>query len=318
MANPFLLWRRWRDARRRTAFEDVLKHVLTRTIEGREAGVDSVAGHLGFSQKRVLHLAVEMESAGLLRSEGARLALTPAGEKWATQVVRAHRLWETYLANEAHVPIEALHKPAEAAEHRLTPEQVDALDASLGYPRNDPHGDPIPTASGQIAALDARAVTSFPLGQAAEIAHLEDEPAALFRQIPEALRPGTVVRRVSSSPAEVTLSDGAREYRLTPLVAGNIQVVPAPEAKADPSLAPLSALALGEEAEVVAIGPGLRGFTRRRLLDLGLTPQARVSVHLDNAFGDPRAYRVRGATIALRREQAAHIFVRRHGVLASA
>ncbi len=73
----------------------------------------------------------------------------------------------------------------------------------------------------------------------------------------------------------------------------------------------LDALAVGETAEVVALAAACTGFSRQRLLDLGLTPGARVRVAMDNAFADPRAYEVRGTTIALRRELAAHISVRR-------
>ncbi len=67
---------------------------------------------------------------------------------------------------------------------------------------------------------------------------------------------------------------------------------------------PLCGLALGESAEVVALSPGLRGQERRRLLDLGLLPGTQVTAELRSPSGDPTAYRVRGAVIALREEQA--------------
>jgi Fe2+ transport system protein FeoA len=78
-----------------------------------------------------------------------------------------------------------------------------------------------------------------------------------------------------------------------------------------PDAIPLSRLPQGQEAEVVEIDPSVQGFTRRRFLDLGLTPGARVVPELSNFFGDPRAYRLRGTLIALRQDQAEKIWVRR-------
>jgi DtxR family Mn-dependent transcriptional regulator len=72
----------------------------------------------------------------------------------------------------------------------------------------------------------------------------------------------------------------------------------------------LSDLESGQLAEIVALDPGCRGFMRRRLLDLGFTPGARVRTDLTTFAGDPRAYRVRGTTIALRRDQSSRVLVR--------
>jgi DtxR family Mn-dependent transcriptional regulator len=305
---------RRQEFRRRAALEDVLKHVLTRQHEGREASPESVAGHLGVSQRKVVQLIMRIEAAGLVRSQAGRLQVTDEGEKWALQVVRAHRLWETYLADEARMPMTELHEPAEREEHRLTATQrVDELDAYLGHPRSDPHGDPIPTASGAITPLGAQPLTNWPLRTPAEIAHVEDEPQEIFQTISEqGLRPGAVVEVSRRTQDELTISDGQREYRLPPLVAGNIQVLPVSEEHAQrKALARLSEFHAGEEGELVRLDPDLRGFSRRRLLDLGLTPGARVSAQLANAFGDPVAFRVRGTTIALRKEQASKIWVKK-------
>ena len=72
----------------------------------------------------------------------------------------------------------------------------------------------------------------------------------------------------------------------------------------------LSELALGETAEVVAISRASRGAERRRFFDLGILPGAAVSVELISPGGDPTAYRVRDALIALRRDQADMILVK--------
>ena len=317
-----LLWpvpqvrRRWLDRRefqRRTLSEDVLKHIFVRQREGREASLESLAGHLGISENEVAKVVTRMEAAGLVTAEAGPLALTVEGEARAVQVVRAHRLWETYLANEARLPMKDLHEPAEAAEHRLTARQIDELDASLGHPRTDPHGDPIPRSTTDKVISEARALTQWPQGVPAVIAHVEDEPRSVFQQIMNTgLRPGDVVLVRQHTTELLSLTDGAREYELTPLAARNIQVTAAGPPLVDRGgLVRLSDLGTGEEAEIVQLDATLQGLTRRRLLDLGLTSRARVTVELANAFGDPRAFRVRGTTVALRNEQASRIWVRR-------
>jgi len=306
-------WQHRREYRRRELTEDVLKHIFVRCKEGREASLDSLAGHLGIPEAEVVRMVTRMEAAGLVTAEAGPLALTLEGEARAVQVVRAHRLWETYLANEARLPMKDLHGPAEAAEHRLTARQIDELDASLGHPRTDPHGDPIPRSTADRVTAEAQALAQWPEGVPAEIVHVEDEPGNVFRQIMNTgLRPGDVVQVRQRTHERLLLSDGSREYEFTPLAARNIQVTAAPAPAGDRGgLLRLSELGTGEEAEIVRLDGTLQGLTRRRLLDLGLTSRARVTAELANAFGDPRAFRVRGTTVALRNEQAARIWVRR-------
>lgn len=87
-----------------------------------------------------------------------------------------------------------------------------------------------------------------------------------------------------------------------------------PEGRADEGVQPLHALATGEEAVVVGIGERVHGGQRHRLLDLGVVPGTLVRAELRSPSGDPVAYRIRGAVIALRRAQAEDILVRRrHG-----
>ena len=73
---------------------------------------------------------------------------------------------------------------------------------------------------------------------------------------------------------------------------------------------PLAELAQGRRAQIVALDDSVQGFTRRRFLDLGLTPGTAIHPELANFFGEPRAYRVRGTMIALRNDQASQIWVK--------
>jgi len=239
--------------------------------------------------------------------------LTTEGRRLAVQVIRAHRLWERYLADEARMPLEHIHTAAHRREHEMSAAEIDDLDAALGHPARDPHGDPIPDAGGDLRSAGPSApVTALQPGQHATITHLEDEPPLAYAQLlAEGLYVGQPAILQERSPERVVLSSLDRDYTLAPSIAGNIFVQPSSAAEpADPAAIPLAGLPPRIKAEVVRIDERCQGFTRRRFLDLGLTPGAVIYPELDNPFGDPRAYRVRGTLIALRREQAAFIIVR--------
>lgn len=302
----------WQGACQREQVEDALKHLLDREQQGRHASPESLAGSLDLPRGKVTALITAMESQGLVESRGAELHLTAEGERWALHVVRAHRLWERYLADEARMPLTRVHTEAHRREHRLTDAQLDALDAALGHPVTDPHGDPIPTREGNLPRAEGMPITGWQADRPARIVHLEDEPALAYQQILAAgLRLGQTVRILESSPQRYVLSDGENEYRLAPAVAANVHVAPLPEGAPMPSGAiPLYELKHDQLAEIVTLDEAVQGFTRRRFLDLGLTPGARVYPELGNFFGDPRGYRIRGTLIALRRDQAAQIWVK--------
>ncbi len=306
------LWRGASQKRLRRRFEDALKHMLAWERRGKTATPESISGALSWSPRKVLMLVTRMESQGLLTSGAEGLTLTPDGERLALQVVRAHRLLERYLADEAGLPMARLHQAAERGEHDLSPEGADRLDAHLGHPQRDPHGDPIPTSEGDLPNLEATTLTDWPEGRPARIVHIEDEPAVIFEQILAAgLRPGMTVWIVEKKPQRLIVSAEDAEHRLALAVAANIQVTDAStDTLRDSSAVRLSALPFGVRATVLDLDEECRGFSRRRLMDLGMTPGAIVQPALENTFGDPRAYRLRGATIALRKQQAGQVWVR--------
>jgi DtxR family Mn-dependent transcriptional regulator len=306
------VYRSYRTAQERERVEDALKHLLDREQNGRHASPESLAGTLNLPRGKVMMLIEDMESQGLLESHGGELHLTTEGERWAMQVVRAHRLWERFLADEARMPLEKVHTEAQRREHSLTAAQLNELDAALGHPRRDPHGDPIPTREGKMARAEGTPITAWQADRPARIVHLEDEPALAYQQILAAgLRLEQEVRILEKSQSRYLLSDGENEYRLAPAVASNVHVTALPESELLKRKAiPLADLPHDQRGEIVTLDDAVQGFTRRRFLDLGLTPGTMILPELGNFFGDPRAYRVRGTLIALRKDQASQIWVK--------
>jgi DtxR family transcriptional regulator, Mn-dependent transcriptional regulator len=296
--------------RGRTQTEDALKHLFDRQYRGRLGSFASLGGALRLSDRRLMQLLDRVQQQGLVTARGQEFELTAEGERVARQIVRAHRLLERYFADEARLPLPQIHAAAERREHSLTVDQVDALAASLGHPRLDPHGDPIPGRDGSIAPAGDTPVTAWSVERFGRITHLEDEPPLAYAQIlAEGLRVGQVVRILESTPDRIVLTDGEHEFRLAPAVAANVFLAPAPHPSAS-DLITLADLGPGEDAEVVAVDPNCQGFSRRRLMDLGFTPGAHLEPALETFAGDPRAYRVRGTLVALRRDQARQVLVR--------
>jgi DtxR family transcriptional regulator, Mn-dependent transcriptional regulator len=305
-------WREHQKQVERERIEDALKYLLGRQHEGHFTSPESLAGALRLSNRTLLRLINKLLTQGLVQNRERELALTPEGQLWALRVVRAHRLWERYLADEARLPLEQIHSEAHHHEHNMSQVQVDELDAALGHPISDPHGDPIPDRSGNFREQqDVKPLSDWPVGEPGQIAHLEDEPPLAYSQIlAVGLRLGQVVRILEVGHTRVVLADEEHEYVLAPAVAENVFLRPLPQVEQIPQGAlTLADLAPGKKAQILTLDSTCQGFTRRRFLDLGLTPGTRIAPELENSFGDPRAYRVRGTLIALRREQSCLVWV---------
>jgi DtxR family Mn-dependent transcriptional regulator len=307
-------WQRSRRMTTRVITEDALKHIEKADMHGEKASLQSLAGELHISTSQAADLVVDLQKQELLGMDAGKLELTPAGHEYALQIIRAHRLWEHYLAQETGFAETDWHLHAEDYEHRLTPEDVNRLAIQLGNPTHDPHGDPIPTAEGEMVYHGGQPLTAFKSGERLQIVHLEDEPEAISAQLAaEELHPGLSVRVIENSPRRMRFWAGGDEHILAPIVAANISAVPVQddiEIEAHPCDR-LNVLKAGEKGEVVHISPLLRGPERRRMMDLGILPGTVIEANFVSPSGDPMAYTIRGAMIALRSEQANYIHIKK-------
>ena len=304
-------FRSGRNAEERVRMEDALKHLFKSEYRDRQATLVSVAGALESSQSTAAETLERLREAGLVESADT-MRLTADGRAYALRIIRTHRLWERYLADRTGVEPGEWHERAEHQEHILTEEEVDRLDARLGRPRYDPHGDPIPTSSGELVRPSGRPLASLDPGSEAVITHLEDEPRELYDRLLEAgLSPRMRIRMVAPVPGGVRIEVDGRVVRLDTMAAGNVTVerrdTPHTDAAGADTLADVPA---GGAAVVVGISPSCTGVQRRRLLDLGVVPGTRLVAEMASPTGDPTAYRIRGALIALRRDQQRWIRVR--------
>ena len=309
------LYPRWRRNRRLTEHvltEDALKHLFKCSVQGHEPTVESVAGALQITVNKAVSLMERLAQMELAAIDQDVWRLTPAGQSAALHIVRAHRLWERYLADSTGFAEAEWHHQAEWHEHELLPADADVLATQLGNPTHDPHGDPIPDATGNYVAYDGKLLSAWPMEQPARIVHVEDEPEAIYAQLlAEGLYPGMEVKILEKTPQRVRFWANGDEHVLAPLVAANITVVPLPrnDAPALPSGQRLVSLRIGEQGRVTQLSPRCRGAERRRMMDLGILPGALISAELFSPSGGTTAYKIRDALIALRTEQASLIYI---------
>ncbi|MBX7120144.1 MAG: FeoA domain-containing protein [Gemmatimonadaceae bacterium] len=301
--------RRLRRATERVRVEDALKYLFHRGAEGTDVTPDALAGALQVRQAVARDLLDRLTDRGLAERHGPLgHRLTAVGRTEALRIVRSHRLLEHYLADRTGIGPEEWHEVAEDEEHLLTPEEVERLAERLGQPRFDPHGDPIPTATGELPVTTDLPLPTLPPGDGGTIVHLEDEPTDAYDRLVAqgfALGKSVVVR--SRTPTMTALVLDGRELAIPRAFEPAVSIERAEVAHGP--VRTLADLAMGEVGRVRRLSSDCRGAQRRRLLDLGVVPGTRIVGEMRSAGGDPIAYRIRGALIALRRHQAAWIEV---------
>ena len=139
---------RQRKLRQKIQLEDTLKQAI-RLENNKTLTFNALIDKLTFNKPILLKHLQTLVKKGFIITDGEQgLKLTKNGIKEANRLVRAHRLWETYLVQEMGMTEEQIHEEAEKYEHFLTDEMLDEVDLKLGFPTKDPHGSPIPTKKG--------------------------------------------------------------------------------------------------------------------------------------------------------------------------
>lgn len=297
----------------RILIEDALKHIYNCEYNNIDCTLHSIAGNLSISGDRTATLIEKLGSLGLIESHPGTIGLTADGGSYALRVIRIHRLWERYLADETGVEEEHWHTQAEMKEHVVSPEEANILSAQLGHPLTDPHGDPIPSSTGEMTRRSGIPIGELKSGTYARIVHIEDEPQVIYSQLVAlGLHTGMQIRVIEKKDEKIIIEADGNECVLAPLFANHLHVEPIHQHKeVQHTFLPLSVLTEGEQAHVVAISHKIRGQQRRRLMDLGLVPGTDITAVMKSAGNDPVAYQIRGALIALRKSQTDGIFIQR-------
>lgn len=199
------------------AIQDYIKEIYKLSGEVDRVTTNAVARRMGVSAPSVTSMLKKLAALGLVVHEPYRGAtLTPAGERIAVEVVRHHRLLEQYLMQTLGMSIENVHAEADRLEHALSEELEARIDAALGYPTHDPHGDPIPDAALRIDQQALRALGDLRPGERATIRRVPDDAEALRLLSGLDLLPGSEVELRESTAADdvLTVASGGQEHAI--------------------------------------------------------------------------------------------------------
>jgi ABC-type Mn2+/Zn2+ transport system permease subunit/Mn-dependent DtxR family transcriptional regulator len=206
-----------RKLQRKIQLEDILKQTFRLQQKGKLTP-DNLLNNLGFGKAVLNKHLNELKIKGLFAKQ--KLALTHEGKEEAKRLVRAHRLWETYLVNQLGLTEDQIHEAAEKYEHLLTDEILDEVDATLGFPMHDPHGSPIPTKRG----LPDFPLSHLDLSKVAKIAKDQNGEQIYAKLWQLGLLPDAVFSVVKKADDFIFIEQNGKEIQLSGDLARQVNV----------------------------------------------------------------------------------------------
>ena len=191
------------------AVQDYAKAIWSLSQRGDEpVSTSALAERLEVSPASASAMIKRLESMGLVEHEPYHgVQLTRAGERVALEVVRHHRLLELYLAEALGMSWDRVHDEAEVLEHAISPALSELIAAKLGNPTHDPHGDPIPTADGEIDESPTRPLSELEPGTQGVFVRVSDSDPDMLRYLAErGIAPGDRFEVLNREPFEGPLT----------------------------------------------------------------------------------------------------------------
>lgn len=155
------------------------------------------------------------------------VTLTKSGEKVAANVIRKHRLWEVFLVEKLSFNWDEVHEVAEQLEHIQSEKLIDELDSFLGYPKRDPHGDPIPDKDGNINILEKSLLSTLPIKTQAICVGVKDTSSEFLRYLDKqgiALGKEILIIEKESFDNSMRIEIDQKEFVISFQIANNIYV----------------------------------------------------------------------------------------------
>ncbi|MDA2918546.1 metal-dependent transcriptional regulator [Desulfobacterota bacterium AH_259_B03_O07] len=209
--------------------EDYLKAIFKLQKGKEKVTTSSIAERLQLSNATVTSMIKKLAKQKLVKHVSYHgVVLTEGGEKIAVKVIRRHRLVELFLKEILELEWDKVHDEAEQLEHYISDEIMDSIDRVLGYPKADPHGDPIPTRSGDIEKVeDNYTLAEAEVGKKLVINSVSDgDPNKLRFMFKLGLLPGVSISIKNKTPFEgdLDIKVGSSHYHIPLAVAKKIYV----------------------------------------------------------------------------------------------
>jgi DtxR family transcriptional regulator, Mn-dependent transcriptional regulator len=162
--------------------EDYIKAIYKLTLDGERVTTSALATQLRVKDASITDMIKRLSDKGLIKYERYHgVTLSPRGRKMALGIVRRHRLWEMYLVTFLGFSWDKVHDEAERLEHVTSDDLEERLDAALGHPTTDPHGDPIPSAEGECELPDYTSLDEFAVGDVVTVQRVSDHDSAMLQ-----------------------------------------------------------------------------------------------------------------------------------------
>ncbi|CAN5168854.1 metal-dependent transcriptional regulator [soil metagenome] len=208
------------------AIQDYLKGIYALESAGERVTTSALAARMGVRAPSATAMAKRLADLGLVERAPYRgVVLTDEGRRGALEVLRHHRLLERYLVDRLGLSLDQVHAEAELLEHALSEELEAKIDAELGFPTHDPHGDPIPDSDLRVSAGGDRTLVDLEPGERAAVSRVPDGDPELLRYLAElGLVPGSAVELVSQAPfaGPVTVRTGSGDHAISRELADRI------------------------------------------------------------------------------------------------
>ncbi|TNJ45408.1 metal-dependent transcriptional regulator [Tamlana fucoidanivorans] len=153
------------------------------------------------------------------------VTLTEEGKEIALSIVRKHRLWEVFLVDHLNFSWDEVHEVAEQLEHIKSKKLIEQLDAFLGFPTHDPHGDPIPDKSGHIKKIDKILLSEAQVGHRGICVGVKDSSSNFLKYLDKnSIALGTEIEIIHREPFDhsITIQANNKELIISNLIANNL------------------------------------------------------------------------------------------------
>lgn len=284
--------------------EDYLKALMHIEFDGQQATTSGIASRLSVSSASITEMTRRLSEEGLVKHTPYKpVFLTKKGRELAVQIVRRHRIWEMFLHKVLKLSWDQVHDEAEKLEHCSSDSLIDSIDAYLGKPQFDPHGDPIPDKEGIFPDIPgSKPLSECQIGDMYSIVRVKDRSKDLMEYFSDFgfyLGKNIFLHHRLKDDQSLVVELGQQKTVVSNFIASNVEVVKAKT---------LEDMRIHEKGIVDEVHA--KGMLRSRLLDLGFTSGTEIEKTMVAPSGDPSSFRIRNTTIALRNDEARKILLK--------
>jgi DtxR family Mn-dependent transcriptional regulator len=209
--------------------ENYLKAIFhLEAVSGKGISTNAIARKLDTKASSVTDMIKKLADKDVLvykKYQG--VTLTDLGRKTAANVIRKHRLWEVFLVDKLNFSWDEVHDVAEQLEHIKSPKLINELDAFLGFPKTDPHGDPIPDKEGNFHNIEKRLLSTLKEGESGICVGVDDSSTEFLQYLSKhEISLGQKIQVIQIEPFDgsLTIAVEGKQISISNKISNNIYI----------------------------------------------------------------------------------------------